>query len=65
MSELLLAKLLDAGFTLLDSGWERDKIVAEVALMEEKGATPEQITAALQAMRKQSEIDAQKAIDEA
>lgn len=63
MSEVMLARLLDIGFSLLAAGIERNTIVGEVARMEEDGATPEEITAALQSMRKQSEDDAQLAID--
>lgn len=64
MSEVILAKLLDVGISVFMAGIERSAIVAKVEEMETAGATPDEITDALQAMRQQSEADAQKAIDE-
>jgi hypothetical protein len=64
MGELAIASLLDLGISLVLAGMERSVIVSKVQEMETAGATPDEITDALQAMRQQSEADAQKAIDD-
>lgn len=58
-----VAKLLDFAFTAWLAGIERDAIVTKVREMEEKGATPDEMTDAIQVMRTQSEKDAQAKID--
>lgn len=60
-----LYKLVDMAFTLALAGLERQPIVDHVRKREEEGATPDQITDELQAMRQGSEADAQRKIDEA
>ena len=51
MSEVLIYKLLDVGFTLLEMGLSRDAIVAKVKEQEDAGATPAQIDAFIVKMR--------------
>jgi hypothetical protein len=58
-----IAQLLDIGISLALAGIERTTIVNDVRKLEESGATPDQITDALQKMRQDSEKDAQSAID--
>jgi len=58
-----IAQLLDIGISLALAGIERTTIVNDVRKLEESGATPDQITDALQKMRQNSEKDAQAAID--
>jgi len=57
-----IAQLLDIGISLALAGIERTTIVNDVRKLEESGATPDQITDALQKMRQDSEKDAQSAI---
>jgi len=63
IAEAAIAKILDIGITLVLAGMERQPIVDKVREMEVSGATADQITDALQAMRQQSEKDAQAKID--
>jgi hypothetical protein len=58
-----VAKLLDFAFTAWLAGIERDAIRNKVQEMEASGASMDEITDALQAMRVQSEVDAQAKID--
>ena len=58
-----IAQLLDIGISLALAGIERTTIVNDVRKLEESGATPDQITDALQKMRQNSEKDAQSAVD--
>ena len=57
------AQLIDLGITLFLAGVERSAIKQKVQEMEKAGATADEITDALKAMRQQSELDAQAAID--
>jgi len=65
MSAIALAKFLDLGFTLALAGIERVAAVEKARTMEEAGASPDEITDALQAMRKESEAAAQRKVDAA
>jgi len=65
IAEVAIAKILDLGITMVLAGMERQPIVDKVREMEVAGATADQITDALQAMRQQSEKDAQAKIDAA
>ena len=58
-------KLADFAITLALAGIDRLAIVEKVRTMEEAGATPDEITDALQAMRKASEAKAQADINAA
>lgn len=58
-----VAKLLDFAFTAWLAGIERDAIRNRVQEMEAAGASMDQITDALEAMRVKSEVDAQAKID--
>jgi hypothetical protein len=58
-----IASVVEAAFTLYQAGVERGPIQAKVREMEAAGATPDAITDALQAMRKESEAADQQAID--
>ena len=58
-----VAKLLDFAFTVWLAGIEREAIVTKVQEMEAAGASMDEVTDALQAMRKQAEADAQAKID--
>ena len=60
-----VAKIIDLAFTAWLAGMEREPIVAKVREMEAAGATMKEITDALEAMRVQSESDAQAKIDKA
>lgn len=60
-----LARLADWIFTAALAGMEREPIVDLVRKRADDGATPDEITDELQAMRQQSEVDTQKTIDEA
>ena len=57
-----IAQLLDIGISLALAGIERTTIVNDVRKMEEAGATPDEITDALQKMRQDSEAEAEAAI---
>lgn len=59
-----IARLVDFAFTALEAGIARGPIVEKVREMEASGATPEEITEALQAMRQASEKEAQDKIDQ-
>lgn len=59
------AKIVDVAITLALAGLERASVVEKVRQMEDEGASADQITDALQAMRRQSEQDAQAKIDAA
>ena len=63
MSEIVIAKILDVALTLFVAGLNRADIVNKVREMEATGATPDEITDALQNMRQQSEAHAQAKID--
>jgi len=65
MTAVGVAKLADLVFTLALAGLERIPVVEKVREMEEKGASPDEITDALQEMRKASEAVAQKKVDDA
>ena len=58
-----VARLLDFAFTAVLAGIERSAIVNKVREMEAAGASMDDITDALQAMRKQAEVEAQAKID--
>lgn len=60
-----VARLVDYAFTLALAGMEREPIVAQVRQWEQEGKTPDEITDALQAGRKDSEVQAQADIDNA
>lgn len=63
MREAVIWKLLDLALAAVQAGFERQAVVEKVRELEAAGASPDQITDALQAMAKQSEADAQAAID--
>ena len=65
IAEQGLARLVDWAFTAAQAGLERAPIVVRVREMEAAGKSPDEITDALQAGRKQSELDAQKKVDAA
>lgn len=65
VAERGIARLADYLFTAALAGLAREPIIDKVRKMEADGATPDQITDTLQADRQQSEIDAQRQIDEA
>lgn len=62
-SAIAIAKILDLGITLYVAGIERQSIVDKVRGMEDQGATPDEISDALQKMRQDSEGAAQRAIE--
>lgn len=57
------AELLNLAFNLLAVGVNRGLILSTVDDMEKAGKSPQEITEALKALRKNSEIEAQAAID--
>jgi hypothetical protein len=57
-----LARLADAAITAALAGMERTIVVDHVRAMEDKGATPDQITDSLQSMAKESADKARAAI---
>ncbi|MDH4172139.1 MAG: hypothetical protein OEW90_04995 [Betaproteobacteria bacterium] len=60
-----LARLADFLITAALAGIEREALVHDVRTMESEGATPDQITDALEAKRIASETEAQDKIDKA
>lgn len=60
-----VARLVDLVFTLAEAGLARGPYVDKARTMAEAGASPDEITDALQALRQQSEKDAQAKIDAA
>lgn len=58
-----VSRLVDAAFTLVEMGFERAPLVDLIKKRELEGATMDQMTDELQAMRKQSEKDAQDDIN--
>lgn len=58
-----IAKLIDLAFTLAEAGLARGPVVEMVQAKEAAGATPEQISEALEEMRKQAETDADAAVE--
>ena len=65
IAEVAIAKVVDFAITAFIAGLEREPIVVKVREMELAGATPDEITDALQSMRKASEAEAQAKIDAA
>jgi len=61
--EVVVAKIVDMAFTLLEAGIARQPIVEEIRKMESAGATPDEMTDALQAMRQSQEAKTQAKID--
>jgi hypothetical protein len=57
--------VVDAALSLLAAKFERDAIIARVREKEAAGATPEEITADLKAMRDEAIAKAQDAINRA
>ena len=60
---IALARLLDFAFTLAEAGIARGPYVEKASQMAAAGASPDEITDALQKMRQESEAEAQKKID--
>jgi hypothetical protein len=51
---LVIAKVVDAAFTALSVGLEREVVLGKVAELERAGATPDEIADALADMRRAS-----------
>jgi anthranilate phosphoribosyltransferase len=65
IEEAIIFHLLDLAFDAVSVGLEKDVVIAQVKAMEEKGATPAEIAAALKKMRDDAIATAQAAIDKA
>ncbi len=63
MSEIIIAKLIDLAFNALSVGLERDAIISKVKAMEDAGAKPDEIAAALVKMRDDAITATQAEID--
>lgn len=63
MTEALLFKLLDIGFTAVSVGLEREAVLTKAREMQNAGSTPEEIADALIKMRDDAIAEAQKQID--
>jgi len=63
-AEIAVAKIVDLALTAFMAGIERQPIVEEIRKMEAAGATPDEMTDALQAMRQAQEAKTQAKIDQ-
>ena len=61
MSELILLKLLDAGFTAAQFGLERQAVLDAAAARSQAGDSPEQVAAYIVKMRDEAIAKAEKA----
>jgi len=63
-AEIVVAKIVDLALTAFMAGIERQAIVEDLRKMEAAGATPDEMTDALQAMRQAQEAKTQAKINQ-